>query len=546
MGSESAKANRRRLHDPLWRRVFAGKGIDIGSGDDLVTREGLWPDVVSCEAFDAADGDAACITEHRSPSSYDFVYSSHCLEHLPDPGKALRQWGDLVKPGGYLAVVVPDEDLYEQSHWPSRHNAGHQWTFTIHKPAGQSWSPRSLNVVQLSLESLPDFRLLSLRIADSGYDYSLKQVDQTARGAEAAIEFVLQKLVRRPSADARSVEVGLSVATEQDRGQNKPLSANVAQETNMATTFDSAQFLDTGVVSLEPLKIYTGVLGQIGDIIMFTATARRVRELFPNAKITFAVSARYREAGELVAGLPYVDQLFVTELYCEKLTQELFHPWHLGWPVDLRGDDEIAEQRRHQIVLETRPRHRRMPWWKFGHQVAETAHKIGVPGPIDLRTEVAIPPGTAVPPHAAGKLVLHNDPVIDPRKAWPWQAVREFVRMVGADEVVLVGRPGEPVPGAVDLRGQTTLAELAAVIRDSACYIGIDSGPMWIAGSLQVRTVGLYGTEYIPAYEAIQPLNPHASYLQAEGSVRQITAAAVFDAVRRALEPSLNSAATSP
>src|SRR5579872_5293323 len=94
---------------------------------------------------------------------------------------------------------------------------------------------------------------------------------------------------------------------------------------------------DNGVVSSAPLRIYTGLLGQIGDIIMFTATARRIKELFPNSSLTWAVSAKYREAGELVAGLPYVDRLFVTELYFEKLTQELFQPWERGWPMDLRG-----------------------------------------------------------------------------------------------------------------------------------------------------------------------------------------------------------------
>src|SRR5690348_4084819 len=114
---------------------------------------------------------------------------------------------------------------------------------------------------------------------------------------------------------------------------------------------------EDGIVSAEPLRIYTGILGQIGDILGFTATVRRIKQLFPNSQITFAVSARYREAGALVAGLSAIDRLFVTEFYFERLTAEKQTPWLLGWPVDLRGDDEVAEQRRHDLVLETRPRH---------------------------------------------------------------------------------------------------------------------------------------------------------------------------------------------
>src|SRR2546430_13213911 len=58
---------------------------------------------------------------------------------------------------------------------------------------------------------------------------------------------------------------------------------------------------------------------------------------------------------------------------------------------------------------------------RIAHQVQELADQVGVPGPIDLRTEVAIPPDTAAPAAAIGKIVLHNDPAISPAKAWRWE-----------------------------------------------------------------------------------------------------------------------------
>jgi ADP-heptose:LPS heptosyltransferase len=160
---------------------------------------------------------------------------------------------------------------------------------------------------------------------------------------------------------------------------------------------------------------------------------------------------------------------------------------------------------------------------------------VGVPGPLDLRTEIAIPPGTVIPPEAARKIVLHNDPAIDATKAWPWEHVREFVRGVGPMHVVLLGNAGPEIPGVLDLRGRTTLAQAAAIINAARCYVGIDSGLMWIAGSLQVPTVGLYGTSYIAAYDKIQPVNPNAVYLQAEGSLAAITPSAVLQAYEQAL-----------
>lgn len=489
MGRETGKAYARRLRDGYFDRYLVGRGIDIGCGDDPVT-----PD---CLRWDRPEGDAARL-EGLAPESFDWVYSSHCLEDLPHPEAALRRWWEVLKPGGHLLLMVPDEDLYEQGGWPSRFNGDHRWTFTAHKT--RSWSPVSRNLIDLVRE-LPDHELLWLRRCDDGYDPGGGVWDRTHGPAEAALEVMVRKV---------------------GPGRTRALSFETALP----------GLEPRGVVSHAPLRIYTGILGQIGDIVMFTATARRLKELYPHSTLTFAVSRRYREAGELVAGLPYVDRLFVTELYFEKLTPELSAAWELGWPADLRGADEVEEQRRHDLALETRPRHRRMPWWEHAHQVEETAHMVRVPGPIDLRTEVAVPPGTSLPPEWRDKLVFHNDPAIDRTKGWPWEYARQLVEAVGPEQVLVLGQPGPPLPGTLDLRGRTTLAQAAAVLRDCRAYVGIDSGLMWIAGSLQVPAVGLYGTSYIPAYGRIQPVNPRARYLQAEGTLDGISPAEVLRAVQ--------------
>src|SRR5262249_42627629 len=88
------------------RGALTGKGLDIGCGDDPIR-----PDV---QCFDVADGDANRITDFiRAPESFDYVFSSHCLEHMRDPTRAMTEWWSLVKPNGTMFVIVPDEDLYE-------------------------------------------------------------------------------------------------------------------------------------------------------------------------------------------------------------------------------------------------------------------------------------------------------------------------------------------------------------------------------------------------------------------------------------------------
>src|ERR1019366_4206150 len=128
---------------------------------------------------------------HRQPDSYDFVYSSHCLEHMRDPVAALRSWFALLRPSGFLVIVVPDEDLYEQGNWPSRFNRDHKWTFTIKKRS--SWSPRSINLIDMIVDNLSGFSFVRLSLLDDGYDYSIVGVDQSSGPAEVGIELMLQK-----------------------------------------------------------------------------------------------------------------------------------------------------------------------------------------------------------------------------------------------------------------------------------------------------------------------------------------------------------------
>jgi hypothetical protein len=152
------------------------------------------------------------------------------------------------------------------------------------------------------------------------------------------------------------------------------------------------------------------------------------------------------------------------------------------------------------------------------------------PGPRDpdLGTEIVIPAHAVIAPEWQGRVVLHNDPDIDATKAWSWDSVRTLARAVGPGNLLLIGRPGPEVDGALDLRGRTSLAQAAAVIRDCRAYVGIDSGLMWIAGSLRVPTVGIYGTAYIPNPAAIQPHNPRARYLECDGPAAGVPVEAVL------------------
>ena len=190
---ECSKSIMRRLSDPNFAaRYFYGDGIDIGGAPDpLGIYQELFPKMGQVRVWDLQDGDAQFM-EGVANDSYDFIHSSHCLEHLNDPAEGLANWFRIVKPGGHMVITVPDEDMYEQGIFPSTYNADHKWTFTIFK--AQSWSERSRNLTELvsGLGEAADVQ--KIERLTSTFRFSLPRFDQTLTPiGECGIEFIIRK-----------------------------------------------------------------------------------------------------------------------------------------------------------------------------------------------------------------------------------------------------------------------------------------------------------------------------------------------------------------
>ena len=190
---ECTKAFVRRAADiNFTARYFVGDGVDIGGAPDPLTLYAqFFPRMGKVRVWDLADGDAQFMAS-VADASFDFVHSSHCLEHLVDPAVGLRNWFRILKPGGHLVVIVPDEDLYEQGVFPSTYNSDHKWTFTVSK--SRSWSDKSRNLVELLAQVGPAADVRKIECLDSTYLYGLPRFDQTLTPiGEAGVEFVIRK-----------------------------------------------------------------------------------------------------------------------------------------------------------------------------------------------------------------------------------------------------------------------------------------------------------------------------------------------------------------
>ena len=198
MTHECAKSIVRRMHDPKFAsHYFVGHGVDVGGAPDPLERfRPFFPLMRACDTWDLPQGDGQYL-ETVADETYDFLHSSHCLEHLLDPAVSLANWLRVLKPGGHMVVMVPDEDLYEQGVFPSTFNDDHKWTFTIFKP--QSWSGRSLNVLDLLGGLGPQAEVQKVECLNSTFYHGVQRFDQTRLPTtECAIEFVVRK---RPAAE---------------------------------------------------------------------------------------------------------------------------------------------------------------------------------------------------------------------------------------------------------------------------------------------------------------------------------------------------------
>jgi len=198
MTHECAKSIVRRMHDPKFAsHYFVGKGLDVGGAPDpLGAFRPFFPLMTGCDTWDLPQGDGQ-VLETVADETYDFLHSSHCLEHLVDPAVSLKNWLRVLKPGGHMVVMVPDEDMYEQGVFPSTFNDDHKWTFTVFKP--ESWSEKSLNVLDLLRDLGPQAEVQKVESLNSTFYYGQQRFDQTRLPTtECAIEFVVRK---RPASE---------------------------------------------------------------------------------------------------------------------------------------------------------------------------------------------------------------------------------------------------------------------------------------------------------------------------------------------------------
>lgn len=187
MSNETARLNGYRKQKN-YDAFFTGKGIDIGCGGDILS-EKVFENVVQIDPYDLAQGDANYCS-NIGDNAYDFVYSSHCLEHMNDPYVTFNNWLRICKPNGYMIHAVPHELFYEKCNWPSRYNGDHKTSWTLE---WKSNLPKTIHTPYFLKFFEPQMETVSVETILQNFDFTKFQTDQTLGIGTCQIEFVGKK-----------------------------------------------------------------------------------------------------------------------------------------------------------------------------------------------------------------------------------------------------------------------------------------------------------------------------------------------------------------
>lgn len=109
---------------PFAQQVCKGTGYDIGCNrKEWLFKDGDGMEAIPIDPLFSKAYDAYSLPEIK----VDYIFSSHCLEHLDNWVKALDYWETKLHRGGTLFLYLPH---YSQSYWRPWHNMKHIHAFT--------------------------------------------------------------------------------------------------------------------------------------------------------------------------------------------------------------------------------------------------------------------------------------------------------------------------------------------------------------------------------------------------------------------------------
>ena len=241
-------------------------------------------------------------------------------------------------------------------------------------------------------------------------------------------------------------------------------------------------------------------LGGIGDVLMATPMLRQIKKDFPKCELTFAIDMHSTKSNiyyELIKNAPFLDfikdhRYVDTHQYMAvvDISSVCIRHEHSGLPILNRID--IFSRAAGIPCLENK-----LPFYSVEEKEGFWADKF-------LRG-------------IKNKKVILHTASMEGKRSWPLEKYDELIQLALLDKlnatfIILDFNNPEKrwnYKNCIDA-SNTSLREMAALISKADFFIGPDSGPMHIAGALEIQSLVLFGS--IPPEARINYYPSHTAY----------------------------------
>jgi SAM-dependent methyltransferase len=182
LGREASKSHAARVYSGFVRTRLSGRNVlDVGYRGGFGETDPVVPHAIGVDVgYPGYDG----VHLPFPDGSQDAVYTSHCLEHVPDTAPVIREWFRVLRTGGYLVTIVPHQFLYERRRALPARNPEHCHLFT----------PGTLLAAFEQALARNSYRVRHLADNDLFYDYSLPNETHPVGCYE--IELVIERIAQ--------------------------------------------------------------------------------------------------------------------------------------------------------------------------------------------------------------------------------------------------------------------------------------------------------------------------------------------------------------
>lgn len=253
-----------------------------------------------------------------------------------------------------------------------------------------------------------------------------------------------------------------------------------------------------------PKRIMFVMLRTLGDVLISTTIVRELKKEYPDSEIHFYTNQPYRELLENNPDVTEVKESQSWELNMIFLEAASRKYDLVFLPYQARQECNIWHQReetRHQHLVD-------FYWQRMGmHRKIEERECYLYPSPEDFgkadrHVSLDVP-----------RIALHSTTGV-PTKDWPhFDELADKLRKAGYPPIQVGAREDRPIKDTVDLRGKMGILELAAFLSKCAAFVGLDSGPSYMADAMKTPTIVIQGSTS-PVTSG--PISPRVIHLFAE------------------------------